>query len=436
VLPFQERKSSVSSIRSRYASVLCAVLAGAATHALGTAASFSVARAAQAEEKTADDKPPDATDKDTTEDIDQKKSETGSWGVGGTDEEEEGRFGPPRKKKKGKLDELEADEKDRREEVEGPPDLPPPGFAALDVAVGFGDFNHSAAPAKPTVIDPAVASYVIGLGYRIGDTWLVGARVGFAAAGTNGPIEETDSGRDRDRFKQIAMGGIELGVKPHFILSRKLRLPIGLAVVFPSQQGDMNPEPDERVDLARALVNTAASASRGWEDRALFSHHRVAFVPSGGLLFRTPLGPGKLDAGTEMKWEVMVGVGQNDALTAEQLGKPPGDATLPEVRDVAVNWVWGLSGFYEFFDGLLAPGVRLWLAVGTAADASEAIDPGGAQAVFEPGLRTHLPFNSAKTVGIDAKIAYMIPLRGELGGSTNSASVGALRIATGMFFAF
>ena len=112
-------------------------------------------------------------------------------------------------------------------------------------------------------------------------------------------------------------------------------------------------------------------------------------------------------------------------------GAEPPEVTDPsqtrgEKRGVAVNWVTPLSLFYGFFDGILDPGLRVWLAVGTATDVQNQ-DLGGATFVFEPNLRTHLAFTESKSVGIDARVAYTIPL-GQVDG------VGGLRVGAGLFF--
>jgi hypothetical protein len=110
---------------------------------------------------------------------------------------------------------------------------------------------------------------------------------------------------------------------------------------------------------------------------------------------------------------------------------PPGQ----EVRGVAVNWVIGPSLWYELFDGLLSPGIRIWFAVGQSFEKSESIDPGPVAAVFEPNVATHIPFTDSGSVGMDARIGYMIPMGLELGGGNpDDAGIGGLRLGAGFFF--
>ena len=46
------------------------------------------------------------------------------------------------------------------------------------------------------------------------------------------------SERDPDLYKRVAIGGVELELKPHFILNPRTRLPVGLAFTLPTATGD------------------------------------------------------------------------------------------------------------------------------------------------------------------------------------------------------
>jgi hypothetical protein len=369
----------------------------------------------------------------------QPESESGSWGVGG--DEPEGKYKP--RGKTGKLKDLEEDEEVEEEEAEeGPPDLPPPGFAYLDTAIGFGDivvveYNTGATKITPT------ASFLIGVGYRIGDTWQLYARFPISTGEVDGPEEPfIETARNPDTFKQIATGAVEIGVKPHFILSRNLRLPAGLAIAFPSAQGDMYADADNQGDLGKRIVNLGAAASRGWEDRGLFASKRLTLTPSVGVLWQIPdLGPGKLRIGGDTKVEIMIATGgadprERDLQTNINVEDADNDELNRKRNDVAVNWVLGGHVWYDFFGGLLSPGLRFWLAVGTAEETRGSLDPGGAQFVFEPNIATHVSFLEDEAFGLDARIGYMLPAGGELGGDNAlvDASVGGLRITAGFFF--
>ncbi len=342
---------------------------------------------------------------------------TGGWGVGG--EEEEGRFAPSGKT--GKLKELEEEEA-RRDAPMGPAELGPPGWAYLDTAIGFGDARVVVGKSGTTDVTPT-ASFLIAGGYRFGDTWHVGARFPVSTGYSNGPSDPYGFGRDPDEFRQIAVGNVELGVKPAFVVTRHLRLPFGVALTIPSAMGDLHADANNRADLGKAIVNQAAASSRGFEDRALFEHDRFGITPSAGVWFRD----GAIEASAETKVEIMIRTGGNDA--------QPVAATesARESRDASYNWVTALGFFYGFFDGYLAPGTRLWLAVGGMSHASNAEDYSGAQFVFEPNVKTTVPFTDDKSIGMNARVGYMVPMGGHLGGE-NDASMGGLRVTTGLFF--
>lgn len=348
--------------------------------------------------------------------------EKGAWGVGG--EDEEGRYAP--RGKTGKLKELEKEDAEKRGE-DLPMELPRPGLIWLDTAIAFGDIHTPAAlsdlsnTGDPTHITPT-ASFLIGAQYRIGDTWQIGVRFPISTGQIDGNIEPS-GGTDPDDYAQIATGALELSVAPHFIVGATWRLPVRIAFTFPTGAGDVWADIDNQVDRWVAAVNQAAAESRGWEDRALFSHKRFGIIPGLGAIHRSELGPGILEFSANTKVEIMISTGGTD---------PPEVAedieTRGEKRGVAVNWVTPLGLFYGFFKGMLDPGLRVWLAVGTAADVkSESQDLSGATFVFEPNLRTHLPFTDSGSVGIDARVAYTIPL-GKI------SEIGGLRLGAGLFF--
>lgn len=343
----------------------------------------------------------------------------GGWGIGG--KEEEGRYKP--RGKTGKLKEMEEEDAEEREVEEGPAALPPPGYAYLDTAIGFGSSRVVVHRTGSTDATPT-ASFLMGLGYRIGDTWSIGARFPISTGENDGPGEPFLEGRrDPDAYKQIAIGGIELAARPAFILTRTLRLPASLAVVIPTQSGDMNADPDNRADIGMAIVNQAAAASRGYVDRALFQHKRFGIVPGLGILYDD----GPFEIGAETKIEIMIRTGGNDPQP------PPAPNYAPiETRSVVANWVLGGKFFYGLFDGLLKPGVKLWIVAGTAADVTPAQDYGGALFVFEPWVESDIPFTDDGMVGMNLGVGATVPA-GTLGG-TNDAAVYGLRIRTGLFF--
>jgi len=373
------------------------------------------------------------------------KPQPGEWGVGGT--EQEGRFGPP-KKKKGKVEELDEKAEKDRERAEGPPELPPPGFAYLDTAFGIGELVIPAQPTGGTSIEPTV-SFLISVGYRIGDTWQIYARFPISTGINDGPRDPAfEGGRNPDKYTQIATGALELGAKPHFIINRDLRVPVQLSVTFPTAAGDMFADVDNRAELGQAIVNAAAAASRGWYDRALFAHKRFGIIPGAGVLFNPRVGPGKMDIGGETKVEIMIRTGGNDPPCTQDLADqnaPVCDSSgdgiadqseIGSVRRVAVSWLLGGHFIYDFFDGLLGVGTRLWFTVSNAPDVKGTIDSGGWQPVIEiPYIRTHIPFTEQKNVGLDAHASAVLPMGLELGGGNPySSKIFGFHVGAGLFF--
>lgn len=277
------------------------------------------------------------------------------------------------------------------------------------------------------------ASFLIGVGYRIGDIWQVYARFPISTNMSDGPQDPfVEGARNPDTFTQIAVGAFEIGAKPHFIINRDLRIPVGLAVAFPTGQGDMFADPDNQADLGKRIVNIGAAASRGWEDRGLFASKRLTLTPSGGVLYQVPdLGPGKLRIGANTKIEIMIATGGADPDSLERANNQP----QGKLRKASVNWVLGGEIWYDLFDGYLSPGLKTWFAVATADESRGSIDPGGFQLVFEPNVATHISFLEDEAFGMDARVGYMLPAGGELGGSgAFGASIGGLRITAGFFF--
>lgn len=362
-------------------------------------------------------------------------SELSTWGVGG--KEPDGRFRP--RGKTGKLAELEGEEDDaREEELEGPAELPPPGYAYLDTVIGFGRLGivgNTEQQQGATDITPT-ASFLINFGYRIGDTWGVYARFPISTGANNGPEEPfTDGAEDPDEFKQISTGALEIGTAPIFTLTKKLWLPVGLGLTLPTGQGDMFPDPDNRGKLGQAVVNHAAAASRGWEDRALFAYQRVGIIPKVGVVYQIPdLGPGKLWLRADTKFEIMIKTGGTEPV-------PRADNTIGKVNNVAFNWVLAPDVSYEAFDGLLRGGLKFWVAVGTpleelvlVADESSVVSPGGAALTFEPYVATHYSFVDDGSFGLDAKLSLVGNAAGEPASGEDGAGTLGLRMGAGVFF--
>jgi hypothetical protein len=346
----------------------------------------------------------------------------GGWGTGG--EEPEGKFRP--QGKTGKLKDLE-EQAEAEKKDEGLMDLGPAGFVNLDTAfLAQESAAEIVVPANDglTRVFPT-ASFLIGAGYRVAKIWQLSLRFGVSTGKSDGPLEPVVEGaRNPDQYTQIAVGGLEVGVKPFIPISRALSLPVGLALTMPIQEGDMFADANHRADIGKAIVNEAAAAARGWEDRALFVPKRFGITPSLGILFKSDLGPGKLtvDAGT--RFDLLLRTAGNDP------PKATGTETQGELNDLAITWLLGGGLFYRLFDGYLDPGLRLWLALATSTEKQGTADPGGTIFVFEPNLCTHVPFLSDGSFGLDARIAWTLPAGGEFG----TKDLWGQRVSAGFFF--
>ncbi len=352
----------------------------------------------------------------------------GAWGVGGT--EEEGRFKPSGKT--GKLKELEEEhEVEAVAAARAPAALGPAGAAYLDTAfvVGSGSIVVPLQESGATQIAPT-ASFLIGASYRLAKRWEVGLRFGVSSAETNGPRSPIVGTRDPDSFKQIATGGLELGIAPHFQPVAGLIVPVGLALTIPTGMGDLFATVDNKAELAQAMVNEAAAAARGWEDRGLFSRDRFGVTPSAEASWEKPFGMGVLALEARTKLEILIKTGGREP------DPPTGNQSTGVVNGVAFNWVLGGGAFFRMFDGLLEPGLRLWGGVSTPTDEVGTIDNGGGVFVAEPNVKTRVAFNADKTLGLDARVAITLPVAGPLasGVGTTESSVWGLRATTGLFF--
>ncbi|MSP24578.1 MAG: hypothetical protein EXR75_05320 [Myxococcales bacterium] len=352
----------------------------------------------------------------------------GQWGVGGA--EEEGKFKPSGKT--GKLKELE--EEHKVEEVEAgrtATDLGPPGSVYVDMAfiVGGGSIVVPVQDSGATSVSPA-ASYLIGVGYRFAKKWEATMRFGVSTAAINGPRTPIVGTRDPDSYKQIATGGFELAFAPHYEPFAGVVVQPGLALTIPTGMGDLFATVDNRAELAQAVVNEAVSAARGWEERAIFTHDRFAFTPSGRANWEKPMGMGIVAVEGGLKLDVMIRTAGNDP------APPSATQSVGVVNGVAVNVVAGGGAFYRMFDGLLEPGLRLWLAVATPTDEVGTIGNGGSTFVIEPNIRSRIALNERKSMGLEGRLAWTLPVSGSPAsgiGDVESAVWGQ-RLTLGFFY--
>lgn len=376
-------------------------------------------KADTAEEEGEKDPDADAPDDAAKPPPDEDKPPEGAWGVGGT--EETGKYRP--RGKTGKLKELEEEDEEDRERVEAPAELPPAGHAMLDTVIGFGSMvavvQEGATKVTPT------ASFVIGVGYRIGDTWEIFARFPISTNESDGPRERSGDRRDPDNYKQIATGALELGVRPRFAVTRDVAIPAFLSLTFPTAMGDLFADPDNLAKRGQAIVNQAAAASRGFYDKAIFAYKRFGIIPGVGVVWKTELGPGKIELKADTKAEIMIKTG----------GLEPASEAEGELRSTTVNWVIGGGAAYHAFEDYLNAGLKTWVSVSVAPEVRQSLDPGGAVWVFEPFVGTTVPFIESKAVGMNAEVGGILPAVGELAGNNPySAKIYGLQIKAGLYF--
>ena len=326
-----------------------------------------------------------------------------AWGVGG--KEQEGKYVPT-----GKTGALKEDEADSDDGVAAP--LGSPGYVGLDTVIGFGEIRVPTNDLDRTPV--TVASFLVNLRYRFGELWTVGVRMPFSRGSAEGPMDGNS-----DDFDTAAVGNLNIAMGLTFPITRRIRLPVGLGFYAPLASGDLFAETAERGNVAQAIVNQAASASRGWEESALFASKRAAFAPKVGVAFDS----GAIHAALSTKLEIMLKAGGNDP-TPEQ----------GALHDPSTNWVTNLSFHYGFLDGMVTPGLRFWLAVQTApVTVGVSKDYSGAQAMLEPEILGRFPLNPPGNLAVSGGIGYLQPLGGHLGGG-DSASIRGLRIKAALEF--
>jgi hypothetical protein len=369
--------------------------------------------------------PPGGKKPDMEVDLDKPKEpppplppvQPGQWGVGG--KEEEGRFVPGDDKKK---QEAAEQAKKEAEEAKKPVDLGLKRLASVDTVVAFGSMRDVLHDAHPTTAGGV--SFVFGFSWRFFDIWNLGVRLPFSRISTTG---------DAGAFNTFALGNFELMARPTFQLSRTWRLPAQISIFIPTAQGDFFPDPaasDKNVGKAQALVNQAASWSRGWEEMPLFATRRF------GLRFGvgTTWDSGNFHANVGTKLDLMIRMGGGDAYAEN----PKVDPTIPELRTLALAWQLGGSFSYAFLNGMVEPTLRAWVAYATQPVGMPTRDYSGAQFVLEPAVNGRFPVVADKSMAVKAGLGVILPLGGPLGtgggGTAYSAAIKGFRINAGFEF--
>ena len=322
-------------------------------------------------------------------------AEADAWGVGGKDEE--GSYAPGKKKKVEEVDDDKA-----------PRVLGPPAAVSLDMLVGLGAMRDVTNDSGVT--DLTVLSFVFGLQYRFGESLTIGARFPYSTGSITGP------GGAADDYNTFAIGNLELSGRYAFDLTRRISLPVELALYFPSASGDLFADANDQGARAQALVNQAAAYSRGFEENPLFASKRMGIRIGAGVTYDR----NEIHVEGHTRLDIMGKTGGNEPVAAE-------------LHTPNTTWLTGASFFYDFFGGKLTPGLRTWLAVTTLPVFAGTRDYSGAQFVLEPDVYTRIPLNAAGSLAIRGGLGYVIPVGGALGGgqkigADNSGSTGGLRV--------
>lgn len=204
-------------------------------------------------------------------------------------------------------------------------------------------------------------------------------------------------------------------MRPAFQLTPRLRLPAQLSVYFPSAQGDLFGDvTQDHVAPAQALVNMAASASRGWEDMPLFAPHRFSLRAAAAINYDTT----NIHFAAGTGFDLMARVGGNDPGTGN------GGGTTAIIRSPAFAWVTRASFYYGFAvgPGFIEPGLRAWFVYAAVPWYSSMSDDSGPQFVVEPTVNARFAVNEAKSLWVNGRLGFIAPVAGPLG---NSAVVGA-----------
>lgn len=327
-------------------------------------------------------------------------AEANAWGVGGKDEE--GNFAPGKKKV------TAVDDEDK-----GPRKLGPPGAASVDMLVGFGSMRDVTNDADVTKL--TVLSFVFGAQYRFGESLTFGARFPYSTGSISGP------GGAADDFNTFAVGNLEVSGRYAFELTRRLSLPIELAIYFPTASGDLFAAAADQGARAQALVNQAAAYSRGFEENPLFASKRLGIRVGAGVTYDKDA----IHVDAHMRLDIMGKTGGNDAGAV--------NGVTAELHTPSTTWLTGASFFYDLFGGKLTPGLRAWLAVTTLPVFAGTRDYSGAQFVLEPDVYGRLPLNAQGSLALRGGLGYVLPIAGALGGgqkigAQNSGSTGGLRV--------
>jgi hypothetical protein len=277
--------------------------------------------------------------------------------------------------------------------------------------IGFGSMLDITNTQDKTTV--TAFSLVASFNWRVAEIWNLGVRFPFSQASTNGPQPTP--------YKTYAAGNLELYARPSFQLTPRLRLPALLAVYMPTAQGDLfgNTTLNGHLPQAQALVNQAASFSRGWEEMPLFASRRIGLRAGAGITYDTE--------------SIHVAAGTHLDLMGKVSGEDDPGMSGASCKDCRLSspttaWVTQASFFYSFAvaSGYLEGGLRAWLTLATLPVYSPGLDLSGPQFVLEPAVDARFPINADKSMFVKGLVGFIIPAAGPLGGAGTAGIGGAI----------
>jgi hypothetical protein len=316
--------------------------------------------------------------------------------------EDEGPFAP-----KGKTGKLRDTTIQAAEVPHEPAPFPEkPSAAGVDLVFGFGKTGNASAPN-----DVSTVSFIVGANYEFPSRWAVRLRVPF---GTGKVTESGAAG-----YNAAAFGNVELALERVGMINPRTRLPVYLAIAIPTAGGDFFAPPSDPGREHGYQINAAAQASRGLEEDALFSSHRLGVVPGARLEYQRAA----ISAGGFAKLPVLIKVGGEDP--------PPVavDQVQPyKINSLVVEGVVGGYFRYAILDGKLDFGLRSWITY-VASDPISielpgASNPSKLQLALEPQVR-------AAFGRVRAGLGFILPVGGRVAADN---SIDGVRLAAAYTF--
>jgi len=281
-----------------------------------------------------------------------------------------------------------------------------PSGAGVDFVIGFGKTGTASSPNDVTAY-----SFIVGGTYEFPSRWAARLRVPFSTG------KVTESGQAG--YNAAAFGNVELALERVGMINPRTRLPVYFAIALPTAGGDFFPPSSDPGRKHNYQINTAALDSRGLEEDALFSPHRLGLVPGARLEYQRAA----ISAGGFAKLPVLIRVGGEDP--------PPVAPDMPQpykINSVVVEGVVGGYFRYAVLDGKIDFGLRSWLTYVANEQISfelpGASNPSKLQWVLEPSVRG--AFGRIRTA-----LGFILPVGGRV---AENNSIDGVRLAAAYTF--